>query len=299
MTRAGDEKPVGLRIGGWLPPPTSDPDRVGATALIPMVREPVPDGAGQPVPPADRPPSRSHRRRQRRRWRTALLSATATVLAAGAVPLLLDRTADEPAPDRVAPPPLLVPDGREFDESSPDPQATTTGTPAGDVPTDPTPESTPESPRPSRSAPTTPTATRSARAEVPIKAPRPSPSVLSQEAEDPATEIDGRFIRVREEPTASGGAVITGIRNGTIRFTGIEVPTAGEYVLTLHYTTQRHRTALVTVNEHAYRLHFPRTGPSIGAVQFRARLVAGSNVVAFGNPRGQAPDLDRITIAPG
>ncbi|HLL66341.1 MAG TPA: CBM35 domain-containing protein [Micromonosporaceae bacterium] len=123
---------------------------------------------------------------------------------------------------------------------------------------------------------------------------------VSYEAEAAANTFVSSTHRQRL-PGTSGGEIISNLGFGpAVRFNGVGVPEAGRYTVTLHYLSPETRTATIRINDGAaVPVEF---APSTGSARSSERsvvvpLTAGANTLAFGNPRGWAPDLDRIVVA--
>lgn len=131
--------------------------------------------------------------------------------------------------------------------------------------------------------------------------PEPQPVRVVREAEASGNIRNGS-VTPRRLGAASSGAVMGWIGNGrhnTLRFTGISVPAAGTYHVTVHYVSAEWRRAGLVVNgRDVLLLDFPSTGnwENIGQVTIQVRLVAGANTLEFGNPHYWAPDLDRLVV---
>ncbi len=124
-----------------------------------------------------------------------------------------------------------------------------------------------------------------------------SPSV---EAEG-AGAVRSGGTKVRTVAGASGGRVVAHLANGkTVRFTGISVPAAGRYALTIHYVAGARRSGVVLVNGRAPvvpAFAVTRDWQTVGSVTVPVLLSPGANTVEIGNPAGWAPDIDRIVLA--
>ncbi|MGW4467419.1 hypothetical protein [Micromonospora sp. NPDC004704] len=294
------------------------PEDAAATALLPVVTVTGPEPS-DPVPATgDAGRRRGARRGTARggRWRVTALVAVATVAAAVGVPVLLSRGADESGPDRqVQPPPLALTRGADPEN----PLATTPvpGSPSGGGRT---PAASRSATRTAIVAPTgtpaVPPAPLAGAAVAPPAAPPPPapnkpdqlappppPAVftVSVEAEGSSAERRGRT-DTRTRSGASGGAVVTGIGDGsgnTVRFSRIAVPAAGRYTITLYYVSSQRRSGTVTVNGQQREVSFTDTGSDsapIGEVSITLSLRAGDNSVELGNRRSRTADLDRIVV---
>jgi hypothetical protein len=125
----------------------------------------------------------------------------------------------------------------------------------------------------------------------------PGPS-LTGSAEAEAAEI-GSHAQVTSLAGASGGQAVrlSGNRDGTfVEFTGVTVPAAGRYQLTVFYAAEQRRTGTVTVNgEPAGSVTLPAVD-GIGSVSVSVELAAG-NTVRIGTAGGAPVWLDRITVS--
>jgi hypothetical protein len=87
--------------------------------------------------------------------------------------------------------------------------------------------------------------------------------------------------------------------SGAIEFTGIAVPKAGQYTMTVYYISGESRDAWVQVNGGSTQaLSFPSGGSwdRVTSATFTVTLGAGNNRIMFSNPSGWAPRLDRIKL---
>ena len=98
----------------------------------------------------------------------------------------------------------------------------------------------------------------------------------------------------------SGGSRVTGIGLlGQLTFTGVVAEHAGPTRLSVTYYGPDARTAQISVNGGiATAVTFPATRGSSrpGTMRITATLKAGDNTVAFDNPVGAAPDIDKLVI---
>ena len=125
------------------------------------------------------------------------------------------------------------------------------------------------------------------------------PGFVPYEAEAPANTIAGSA-QVYSCGTCSGGQKVGYLGyTGTVTFTGVTVPTAGTYPVTVAYLDGTGRQATVSVNGAAPRnLTFNSTGDfnTVGLTIVPLQLQAGANTIEFANPNDWAPDLDRILV---
>jgi uncharacterized protein YkwD len=98
----------------------------------------------------------------------------------------------------------------------------------------------------------------------------------------------------------SGGARVTGVGLlGQLTFTGVVAEHPGPTKLAVTYYGPDARTAQISVNGGvAAAVAFPATRGSSrpGTMRITATLKAGDNTIAFGNPVGAAPDIDKLVI---
>jgi hypothetical protein len=100
----------------------------------------------------------------------------------------------------------------------------------------------------------------------------------------------------------SGGMRVRFIGNGSNNFliiNNINVPTAGNYTLTIYYVVSGTRSFSISVNGGA-AIPFTVSGTTWNApgtpVSVTISLNAGNNSIRFFNNSAFAPDMDRITI---
>jgi len=115
---------------------------------------------------------------------------------------------------------------------------------------------------------------------------------------------------------AHGGQYVGRIGHGaanTLTFTGVSAPWSGTYRVMLSYSSNE-RAESGNYNANLIDPGFTVTtsaGPQLTAyarntyswnqfntVMLTVRLAAGENTITFGNPRGGAPNIDKITVAP-
>jgi uncharacterized protein YkwD len=98
----------------------------------------------------------------------------------------------------------------------------------------------------------------------------------------------------------SGGARVTGVGLlGQLTFAGVVAEQAGPTKLAVTYYSADARTAQISINGGvAAAVAFPATRSSNrpGTMRITATLRAGDNTIAFGNPVGAAPDIDKLVI---
>jgi uncharacterized protein YkwD len=98
----------------------------------------------------------------------------------------------------------------------------------------------------------------------------------------------------------SGGNRVTGVGLlGELTFTGVASERAGATKLAVTYTSAEIRTAQIRVNGSvATAVSFPATRGEgrTGTLRIVVTLKSGDNTLAFGNPTGVAPDIDKLVI---
>ncbi|MEJ3745711.1 CBM35 domain-containing protein [Actinomycetes bacterium KLBMP 9797] len=258
-----------------------------APAFGPAVRR-QPRAAVVPAVSVDteRPARRFTRgRRRARTWGTRW--ATAAVLAALAVVVVVMSLGDQPAPQ-----PAADPTPSTVEPRVPDAPPRTTADPA---PLAPAAAATPigqAEPSPSGPPPTTP-------------ATSPAPTAFSFEAE--GARLSGAAA-VTAMAGASGGRVVHRLGterspygypvSGTIEFTGVTVPAAGRYSMTVYYVSGENRSAYYQVNGGStYSRSFAAgSWEAVSSLTFGVDLRAGTNTITFGNPYHWMPRLDRLHL---
>ncbi|WP_199516576.1 CAP domain-containing protein [Nucisporomicrobium flavum] len=98
----------------------------------------------------------------------------------------------------------------------------------------------------------------------------------------------------------SGGTRVTGIgRNGVLTIAGVVAEQDGPTKLAVTYTAEGTRTAQISVNGAVpTAILFPGTRGSgrPATLRITATLRTGDNTLAFSNPVGPAPDIDKLVI---
>jgi hypothetical protein len=93
--------------------------------------------------------------------------------------------------------------------------------------------------------------------------------------------------------------VVGDLGNGeTLRF-AVSAPATGRYALTLYYIAGEQRAGTIRVNggRAVWGVSAPtRDWYTVGSMTIPLDLVSGGNTIEFGNPRGYAPDIDRIVV---
>lgn len=98
----------------------------------------------------------------------------------------------------------------------------------------------------------------------------------------------------------SGGSRVTGVGGqGVLTITGVVAEEDGPTKLAVTYTSDRNRTAQISVNGAVpTAIVFPGTRGTgrPGTLRVTATLRAGQNSLSFSNPVGPAPDIDKLVI---
>jgi hypothetical protein len=219
----------------------------------------------------------------------------AGLTAAIGIPLALRSS---PAPDHVGAPPVMV-DGVTGPPSTEGGMLPAVSSPAGS----PTPSPTRRSPSP-RPAPVPPT---TAGPTAPTATPSPTPppfEAITLQAE--AAARAGSAQPLSNACEHDGLTVVRGIGDwgsdpdGTVTFGPVTIPSAGDYVMTVHYITSNSsgsRNLVVTLNGAATSHSFPNTSCDPRTRQITLTLEAGAQTMVFGNPDARAPSIDKIVIA--
>ena len=126
-----------------------------------------------------------------------------------------------------------------------------------------------------------------------------SATVLSVEAESSADVLRGAA-KIYACPPCSGGKIVRWIGFGGSLNMVLTLPRSGTYTLQISYTNgYGPRNAYVRVNfDVPARMTFASTPDwrTIRTHAFKAHLVAGLNHLAFTNPIGWCPDIDRVVV---
>jgi hypothetical protein len=124
-----------------------------------------------------------------------------------------------------------------------------------------------------------------------------SAGTMTYEAEATVNSLAGGAHAIRCG-RCSGNSRVTGIGLlGRLTFTHVVAKQAGSTKLALTYYSPAARTAQISVNGGtAVAIPFPATRSESrpGTMRIAATLRQGDNTVAFSNPAGVAPDLDKL-----
>lgn len=128
-----------------------------------------------------------------------------------------------------------------------------------------------------------------------------TPSV--KEAEASGNTIAGGASASSCTPCSGGQKVGNiGTNGGSLQFNGINAASAGNYALTISYTSGEARTATMSVNGGAgVTIAFPTTGSwsTPAAITVPVTFISGNNTIMFSNSTGWAPDFDKINWTTG
>ncbi|HEX8345837.1 MAG TPA: CAP domain-containing protein [Actinoplanes sp.] len=98
----------------------------------------------------------------------------------------------------------------------------------------------------------------------------------------------------------SDGSRVGGIGgDGALQFVGVTAEHTGSTKIAVTYTSPEARTAQISINGSVpTAIEFPATrgAERPGTLKVPVTLQSGANILAFGNPAGAAPDLDKIVI---
>jgi uncharacterized protein YkwD len=125
-----------------------------------------------------------------------------------------------------------------------------------------------------------------------------SAGTVTYEAEDSANTLSGGAHTI-DCRRCSGGSRVTGVGLlGGLTFTGVMAERTGATRMAVTYWSSEAGTAQVSVNGGiATAVSFPATRTSRpGTLRITANLRNGVNTLAFGNPIGVAPDIDKLVI---
>lgn len=126
------------------------------------------------------------------------------------------------------------------------------------------------------------------------------PSATTYEAENAALGdgVTAGFSNYASGLSKAGN--IGGSATRTVTFSNITVPVTGTYQLEIDYMTSGERSFSLSINGAAAKT-FPVNGSSFddpAVAILEVQLKAGVNTIQYGNPTGNAPDLDRLVVAP-
>ncbi|WP_052350492.1 carbohydrate-binding protein [Paenibacillus gorillae] len=126
--------------------------------------------------------------------------------------------------------------------------------------------------------------------------------VYAYEAQDPANTLKGPHTNIADCAPCSGGKQVGGLfEGGSVQFNGVEVPEAGDYVVTIHYISGDPRSFYVGVNGgESEKYDLPAVAKddweSVGTYDVAVKLNAGNNVLLFSDGDWYSPNLDRIVL---
>jgi uncharacterized protein YkwD len=129
-----------------------------------------------------------------------------------------------------------------------------------------------------------------------------SAGTTTYEAEAAVNTLSGEA-RAVECRRCSGGSRVTGIGpRGSLTVTGVTAERTGITRLAITYTGAVARIAEISVNGSigtAVRFPASRGSSRPATIRVTVTLRAGDNTVAFGNPAGPAPDIDKLVLTTG
>jgi transcriptional regulator with XRE-family HTH domain len=126
-------------------------------------------------------------------------------------------------------------------------------------------------------------------------------SPMSYEAEAPQNTLTGSAAVVACSSCSGGERVEQIGRGGTLQFKDVSADHAGNYKLTIYYTSggSNDRTLYMSVNSRsAIALQVPATDTwhTVGMLSITVSLDAGENVITFSNPSARGADIDKIVV---
>jgi alpha-glucosidase len=127
-----------------------------------------------------------------------------------------------------------------------------------------------------------------------------TPQVIKYEAEAPVNERKGA--NINDDTRCSNGKFVGFIGNSnTLTFKNVNVPSSGNYVMTLFYMTGETRNCYIKVNNqplvnYSFASSSSFAGNGLAYRSFTLALTAGNNSIEFGNASGWSINIDRITI---
>jgi len=123
------------------------------------------------------------------------------------------------------------------------------------------------------------------------------------EAHDPRNTLTGPYTEITDCPACSGGKQVGGLfQGGSVQFNEVEVEEAGEYIVTVHYTSGDPRSFFVQVNGggEAEKYDVPEVEKNdwdlVGTYDFSVVLTAGRNTLLFSDGEWYSPNLDKIVL---
>jgi hypothetical protein len=121
------------------------------------------------------------------------------------------------------------------------------------------------------------------------------------EAEAAENIITGNAKRADSNFTSSG-KIVTGLYNdSSLKFTNVNAPADGTYVIRISYISGDQRPVYMQVNNEADELiDLPKTAnwDTIGTYDVEVLLQAGINTITFSDHNWYSPDMDKIEVIP-
>lgn len=128
------------------------------------------------------------------------------------------------------------------------------------------------------------------------------PAITKYEAESTANTLVSVTRETDSDAKCSGNQFAGFIGNGHyLVFNNINVPSAGNYIMTMYYMTGETRNTYIKVNTKSpVTYSFGATGSyggkGLAMRSYEIALDAGNNTIEFGNASGWAVNIDRITL---
>lgn len=155
-------------------------------------------------------------------------------------------------------------------------------------------------------APSTQPRTSSGDSDDPGGAPPFAAITVEAEVGSPATVLTGSA-QITPDERASGGQIVTGLGDwgaeaaGTLKFTGVAIPSAGSYRITAYFSNQGApgpRTAVIGVTgAKPVSVTFTGGPNCCGTRSVEVTLAAGTHAITISNPSGRAPSVDKIVVS--
>jgi hypothetical protein len=130
----------------------------------------------------------------------------------------------------------------------------------------------------------------------------PTDTPITYEAESSQnTRAGGAQVVSCAGSDCSGGVRVEQIgRGGTLQYNNVDKSNAGDYSLTIYYTSgSGNRVLYMSVNSgSAITVNFSATGSwhTVGTLSITVSLNAGNNTIMFSNSSARGPDIDKIVV---
>ncbi|WP_161631215.1 carbohydrate-binding protein [Paenibacillus pinihumi] len=123
------------------------------------------------------------------------------------------------------------------------------------------------------------------------------------QANDPRNTLKGPHTEVADCAPCSDGKQVGGLFEGSsVQFNDVEIPEAGQYIVTVYYISGDPRSFFVQANGtgEAEKYDLPEVGKndweSVGTYEFAVELAAGKNTLLFSDGDWYSPNLDKIIL---